>query len=146
MVREPLTRTFSRAHQSEIAELTGWAPSGPRHFITLISETGCGACEAKSGSSTRDPARDLGKQRDHSFGAQLILPDGQITSCFPKWRVQPLLQKYFCFRPRQISSLIRTVSSHSRGVSRSSRTRGGMRWTRQRQAMSGDGRAGRQGP
>src|SRR3989442_6547797 len=74
---------------------------------------------------------------------RVILPDGQITSCFPKWFVQPLLQKYFCFGPRQISSLIRTVSSHLRGVSRSSRTRGGMRWTRGRQAMSGDGRAGR---
>src|SRR5258708_26051357 len=24
-----------------------------------------------------------------------LLPDGQITSCFPKWPVQPLLQKYF---------------------------------------------------
>src|SRR5258708_2691806 len=59
-------------------------------------------------------------------------PVGQITSCFPKWPVQPLLQKYFCFGLRQISSLSRTVPSRERGVSRSSRTRGGMRWTRQR--------------
>jgi hypothetical protein len=44
------------------------------------------------------------------------LPDGQITSCFPKWPVQPFLQKYFCFRPTQISSLIRTVPSRKRGV------------------------------
>jgi hypothetical protein len=42
---------------------------------------------------------------------QLILPDGQITSCFPKWPVQPLLQKYFCFSLRQISSLSRIVLS-----------------------------------
>src|SRR5438034_7509293 len=48
----------------------------------------------------------------------LILPVGQITSCFPKWLVQPLLQKYFCFGPRQISSLIRTVSSQGGAIAR----------------------------
>ena len=42
----------------------------------------------------------------------LILPDGQITSCFPKWSVQPLLQKYFVWRLTQITSLIRPVLSH----------------------------------
>ena len=68
--------------------------------------------EAKSGSGRRDYARDLGKQRDHNN----FLPDGQITSCFPKWPVQPLLQKYFCFGPRQISSLIRAVPPQQRGV------------------------------
>src|ERR1700682_2311662 len=46
---------------------------------------------------------------------QLILPDGQITSCFPKWPVQPLLQKYFPSFPTQISSLIRTVPSRQEG-------------------------------
>jgi len=40
------------------------------------------------------------------------LPDGQITSCFPKWSVQPLLQKYFVWRLTQITSLIRPVLSH----------------------------------
>ena len=44
------------------------------------------------------------------------LPDGQITSCFPKWLVQPLLQKYFPSHLTQISSLIRTVPSQERGV------------------------------
>ena len=52
---------------------------------------------------------------DFVEGIQSILPDGQITSCFPKWRVQPLLQKYFCFGPRQISSLIRAVPSRQEG-------------------------------
>jgi hypothetical protein len=46
----------------------------------------------------------------------IFLPDGQITSCFPKWPVQPLLQKYFGFGPRQISSLIRAVPPQQRGV------------------------------
>jgi hypothetical protein len=56
---------------------------------------------------------------------ELILPDGQITG----FLVQPLSQKYFCFRLTQITSHIFAVSSHLRGGSRSSRTRGGMRWT-----------------
>ena len=59
-----------------------------------------------------------GVRRDDSEPDHLLLPDGQITSCFPKWPVQPLLQKYFCFGPRQISSLIRIVPSHLRGGSR----------------------------
>src|SRR5438046_1594605 len=42
----------------------------------------------------------------------------QISSCFPKWLVQPLLQKYFAFGPRQISSLIRTVSSQGGVIAR----------------------------
>src|SRR5438309_10358465 len=42
----------------------------------------------------------------------LILPDRQITSCFPKLSVQPLLQKYFVWRLTQITSLICTVLSH----------------------------------
>jgi hypothetical protein len=49
---------------------------------------------------------------------QLILPDGQISSCFPKWSVQPLLQKYFASRLTQISSLSRTVSSHRGAIAR----------------------------
>ena len=45
------------------------------------------------------------------------------------WVVQSHLQKYIGFRRTQITSKTHPVSSHSRGVSRSSRTRGGMRWT-----------------
>jgi hypothetical protein len=44
--------------------------------------------------------------------------------------VQPHFQKYSPSRLTQIKSTTLAVSSHSRGVSRSSRTRGGMRWTR----------------
>ena len=51
--------------------------------------------------------------------------------------VQPLLQKYSASRFTQITSISPAVSSHSRGVSRSSRTRDGMRWTRQRLARAG---------
>jgi hypothetical protein len=48
--------------------------------------------------------------------------------------VQPLPPKHFPSRPPQISIRNPAVSSLTRGVSRSSRTRGGMRWTQQRQA------------
>ena len=51
--------------------------------------------------------------------------------------VQPPLQKYFCSRLTQITSISPAVPPHSRGVSRSSRTRVGMRWTRQRLARAG---------
>jgi hypothetical protein len=54
------------------------------------------------------------------------LPDGQISDV----PVQPHAQKYFPSRLTQITFTIRAIPSHLRGVSRSSRTRGGMRWTR----------------
>ena len=44
--------------------------------------------------------------------------------------VQSHLKKYSHSLPTQITSISAAVSSHSRGVSRSSRTRDGMRWTR----------------
>jgi hypothetical protein len=55
------------------------------------------------------------------------------------------LAKIFSFvpDPNQFTESCRPVPQ--RGV-RTSRTRGGMRWTRQRQAMSGDGGAGRLRP
>src|SRR4051812_35382634 len=53
------------------------------------------------------------------------LPRRQITDLL----VQPHFEKYFGFLSTQITTVVRTVSSHQRGVSRSSRTRGGMQWT-----------------
>ena len=50
-------------------------------------------------------------------------------------------EKYFCSHSPQITSRTFRIPPHQRGVSRSSRTRGGMRWTRQRFAR--DGIAGR---
>src|SRR5260370_42247603 len=55
--------------------------------------------------------------------------------------VHPFAQKYSASRLPQIKLTVSAVSSHMRGGSRSSRTRGGMRWTRQRFAC--DGIAGR---
>ena len=63
-----------------------------------------------------------------TLGLRQIDPTGKSLLIFRN-RVKPRNQKYFCFRSTQISSLIRAVPSHKRGGSRSSRTRGGMRWT-----------------
>jgi hypothetical protein len=46
------------------------------------------------------------------------------------WAVQSPLQKFFRSLLTQITCISLAVSSHWRGGSRSSRTRGGMRWTR----------------
>src|SRR5947208_15969159 len=46
------------------------------------------------------------------FGRLLILPDGQITSCFARLPVQPLLQKYFVSGLTQITSKSLIVLSH----------------------------------
>jgi hypothetical protein len=43
--------------------------------------------------------------------------------------VQPRLQKYFASPQTQISNISLTVPSHRGALARSSRTRGGMRWT-----------------
>ena len=50
--------------------------------------------------------------------------------------------KIFLFSPHPNQLHIQPVSSHERGVSRSSRARGGMWWTRQRRACNWDRRAG----
>jgi hypothetical protein len=63
-------------------------------------------------------------------------PSRQNSDLFSKfkliWVVQSLRKKYFASPQTQITSISIAVSSHMRGASRSSRTRGGMRWTRQR--------------
>ena len=43
--------------------------------------------------------------------------------------VQSLVEKYFAFAVGQIKFTTRAIPSQQRGVSRSSRTWGGMRWT-----------------
>ena len=45
-------------------------------------------------------------------------------------------ERYFCSPLPQITSRTFGIPPHKRGVSRSSRTRGGGRWTRQRQARN----------
>ena len=68
-----------------------------------------------------------GGTRRHATLLELGLATPRIHHGFVNIR----LQKYFVSPLTQISSMTPDVSSHSRGVSRSSRTRGEMRWTRQ---------------
>src|SRR5258705_7310577 len=60
-------------------------------------------------------------------------PDGQITSDFQK-SCQAPESKIFLFSSNPNQVHIQPVSSHQRGDRASSRARGGMRWTRGRQA------------
>ena len=48
----------------------------------------------------------------------LILPDGQISSCFARLPVQPHLQKYFCSRLTQIRCISKPSRLDKRGGSR----------------------------
>src|SRR6266446_3317941 len=82
--------------------------------------------------------RKVGGKISCSFN--LILPDGQITSDFPK-SCQAPFEKIFLFSADPNHFYIHHRLVPTRGADRaSSQTRGGMRWTRQRQAMSADGR------
>jgi hypothetical protein len=51
--------------------------------------------------------------------------------------VQPFREKYSAFRFGRNRNRADSIPSHTRGVSRSSRTRDGTRWTRQRRARNG---------
>jgi hypothetical protein len=57
------------------------------------------------------------------------LPDGQITS-LPVWGMSSPAGKNIPIFRNANQYYINSVLSHLRGVSRTSRTRGGMRWTR----------------
>ena len=75
-------------------------------------------CETPTASPpTQAQSRDPGATKQ---------PDGQIT----QKPVQPCCEKYSAFAVAQISDLNPAVSPDERGGSRSSRTRGGMQWTR----------------
>src|ERR1700676_1989325 len=66
---------------------------------------------------------------------RLILPDGQISSCFTCLPVQPLLQKYFRIPLTRIKSISFAIPSHTEGrFAIVTDVGNGMRWTRQRWA------------
>ena len=67
--------------------------------------------------------------------AEVICPTGKKSSHAKT--CPPLRAKIFLFSPDPNQMHIQAVPSRQRGVSRSSRTRGGMRWTRQRRAWKG---------
>ena len=76
-----------------------------------------------------DPVREPASRRTQvqsCIRAATKQPAGQITQN----PVQPLAQKYSASHVAQITGMTPPVSPDERGGSRSSRTRGGMRWTR----------------
>ena len=103
----------------------------------------CGFAPSRSlssGAHSRDP---LGPRNDEldptdlpamanqiwQFGLRQINPTGKSLLIFRN-ESSPRLQKYFCFLPRQISSLIRAVPFRQEGRCATSSTWSGMRWTR----------------
>src|SRR3954471_16986794 len=72
-------------------------------------------------------------QRAGKGEAQGLLVHGCPPGKSPK-AVQPCCEKFFAFQRTQIITTSLAVQSRKRGVSGSSRTRGWMRWTRQRRA------------
>ena len=69
------------------------------------------------------------------------LPDGQITPA-RKNLSSPRAKNISLFPKSKISRMFATVPPHQRGVSRSSRTWGGMRWTRSRRQTTDAGADG----
>src|SRR6266446_7934419 len=87
-------------------------------------------------ASTTGPSNS--KTARHTGGNQPpILPDGQITSDFQK-SCQASKSKIFCFAPdpNQFTDSHRLVPKEGRWPTSS--TRGGMRWTRRRQASNSE--------
>src|ERR1700722_7850138 len=72
-------------------------------------------------------ARSVSLRSTHSYGLWLLcyLPDGLSRN----FCVQLPREKFSAFAVGQITFTNSSVSPHKRGGSRSSRTRGGMRWT-----------------
>src|SRR5258707_1277689 len=100
--RWPPGRINGTIRRAPVAALCGRKP---------LSEPGCE--EATSGAGARDYALDF---ESYVTAPQLrqTNPTGKSLPIFRN-RVKPVLQKYFCFLPTQISSLIPTVRSRQEG-------------------------------
>jgi hypothetical protein len=129
----PLTRARLNDHDS--AREISWEVA-----TSLASKCNPDARFQRGGSGFRKAcyrarfARPVG-----SIRAKLSPPDRLIcpTGCSGSSAVQPLFQKNFPSRLTQINSISLDVPSLRGALARSSRTRDGMRWTRQRQAREG---------
>ena len=98
-------------HQFKFTEMMGFAKGSTHPTSRAIAP--CGPASSRAQAKSRDPHRGKTTRRANH----------------PK-PVQPSARKYFAFAVGQITDLTSPVSPDERGGSRSSRTRGGMRWTR----------------
>jgi hypothetical protein len=114
------------------ASIVGACRTASTHSAPITdSETSAYAFRLRSssyGGQVRSPALRAGRKLVEPD--QSNLPDGQITHLLYHSAVQPPLRKYFGFPLTRIKSISLASRPCWRGVSRSSRTRGGMRWTR----------------
>jgi hypothetical protein len=142
---------------------TTWAAAGgkcrigmPGEAVAMIDEIDVGSACSCRANAMNDPKRDQSinqvnitpgvQGRQGAFSLVHPRPARELTrTCESSWvnllsrfnlmlAVQSCLKKHFRSHLTQITSISLAVSPHMRGVSRSSRTRGGMRWTRQRRA------------
>jgi hypothetical protein len=104
-----------------IINLARWSPSGGA--TAGAARTRFAMCVAATPSRHRRSGRRLDRPGDLRATAKLLSRFKLI------WAVQSCSQKYFPSRPTQITSISPPSHPTLRGVSRSSRTRGGMRWT-----------------
>ena len=98
-------------HQFEFTEMMGFAKGSTHPTSRAIAP--CGPASSRAQAKSFDPHRDKTTRRANH----------------PK-PVQPVSEKYFAFAVGQIIAIAPPVSPDERGGSRSSRTCGGMRWTR----------------
>jgi len=118
-----LRSSLARQQREEL-----WARLAATKMSTALRQPNEAALATIGAEATYSP-------RAAGFGGS-DLPDRQKNRRMRK-PVHPFAQKYSASRLPQIKLTVSAVSSHMRGGSRSSRTRGGMRWTRQRRAWKG---------
>ena len=110
-------------------ERTFWIP---RRVIQLARRMG-GAQRYPSCHHAHETSRWVSQALNPSYGlrllTQVICPSGTVCD-FAFGLLSSLFQKIFLFFRNANQGYISPVPSHSRGGSRSSRTRGGMQWTR----------------
>ena len=105
-----------------------WVPAFRGDDIEIV--------HSRTGERSRSDLPTMANQI-RAFGLRQINPTGKSLLIFRN-RVKPPKSKYSAFAAGQISARTPAIPSHQRGDRASSRARGGMRWTRQRQASNSE--------
>ncbi len=145
-MRRSSTQIWHCRHRDQLARITfrparitGWCPYLSRHCERKRSNPSRGETSVdcfvaqpvigRVHSLTNPLTRSAMANQIWTSGLRQIDPTGKSLLIFRN-RVKPRLQKYFCFLPTQISSLIRAVPFRQEGRCATSSTWSGMRWTR----------------
>jgi hypothetical protein len=123
-------RTLIRARRAEQRQrIPPKSIACRRHTLTLLRTARCHA--------VAPPFRGVyhrARIRATRWLLQVICPSGALSTACRVFFFG--FSEIFLFHLPQINSRILAIPPHQRGVSRSSRTRGGVRWTRQRFARN----------